>query len=103
MCCSRAKTQQFGHHRRGDRAGGRSERLRRADEEGALWRRWGPSLSDRQCGTVRGDHSDNGEALCINWCRSQTEWRVGELPRRLRGASAKTADRGSFLLTFMRR
>lgn len=35
--------------------------------------RWGASLSDRQWGTVREDCSDNGDALCINWCEFQTE------------------------------
>lgn len=28
----------------------------------AAWRRWGPYLSDRAWGTVRGDHSADGDA-----------------------------------------
>ena len=73
MLCSESKTQQFGHHRRDDRAGTEVERLREADEEGAQSSRWGASLSDRQWGTVGEDCSDNGDALCINWCEFQTE------------------------------
>ena len=103
-CCSQAKTQQFGHHRRVDRAGAKVERLRRADEEGARWRRLGPSLSDRQCGTVRGDHSDNGECVMHQLVQvpdgvergrtaSPPPWRVSK--ERRTGVL--------FLLTFMRR
>ena len=43
MLCSESKTQQFGHHRRDDRAGTEVERLREADEEGAQSSRWGVS------------------------------------------------------------
>src|SRR5262245_14736438 len=38
------------------------ERLRSAHEGGALWRRWGPYLSERQWGTVREDYSHGGDA-----------------------------------------
>src|SRR5262249_13346884 len=41
-----------------------AERLRLvADREGREhWRKWGPSLSDRQWGTVREDYSPTGDA-----------------------------------------
>ena len=32
------------------------------EEDGALWKKWGPYLSERQWGTVREDYSDNGDA-----------------------------------------
>ncbi|WP_200302010.1 hypothetical protein [Streptomyces adelaidensis] len=51
-----------------DRAtGGRpdAERQRLAEAEAEVatvaWRRWGPYLSERQWGTVRGDYSSDGE------------------------------------------
>ncbi|WP_436841293.1 hypothetical protein [Streptomyces bobili] len=37
-------------------------RLAEADDEVALWRRWGPYLSERQWGTVREDYSADGAA-----------------------------------------
>jgi hypothetical protein len=37
-------------------------RLIDAREKGALWRKWGPYLSERQWGTVREDYSANGDA-----------------------------------------
>ncbi|MEU5881402.1 hypothetical protein [Spirillospora sp. NPDC047279] len=37
-------------------------RLRESAAPDAPWRRWGPYLSERQWGTVREDHSDNGDA-----------------------------------------
>jgi hypothetical protein len=39
-----------------------SQRLRRAREGSAPWRRWGPYLSERQWGTVREDYSNGGDA-----------------------------------------
>jgi hypothetical protein len=30
--------------------------------EKALWKKWGPYLSERQWGTVREDYSDSGDA-----------------------------------------
>src|SRR5690242_662966 len=38
------------------------KRLQEADVSQALWRRWGPYLSERQWGTVREDYSDGGDA-----------------------------------------
>lgn len=37
-------------------------RLNEAKEKKALWKKWGPYLSDRQWGTVREDYSENGDA-----------------------------------------
>jgi hypothetical protein len=37
-------------------------RLEEAREEKALWKRWGPYLSERQWGTVREDYSEGGNA-----------------------------------------
>src|SRR5512136_1468048 len=37
-------------------------RLQGAREQKALWKKWGPYLSERQWGTVREDYSDNGDA-----------------------------------------
>jgi Mannosylglycerate hydrolase MGH1-like glycoside hydrolase domain len=37
-------------------------RLQEAREQKALWKKWGPYLSERQWGTVREDYSDNGDA-----------------------------------------
>ena len=37
-------------------------RLQQVREQSAQWRKWGPYLSERQWGTVREDHSDNGDA-----------------------------------------
>ncbi len=38
-----------------------AEKVRLRDA-GALWKKWGPYLSERQWGTVREDYSDNGDA-----------------------------------------
>ena len=38
------------------------KRLNEARNEGKLWRKWGPYLSERQWGTVREDYSPNGDA-----------------------------------------
>ncbi len=38
------------------------KRLNEAREEGILWKKWGPYLSERQWGTVREDYSPNGDA-----------------------------------------
>jgi len=37
-------------------------RLEEAREKKALWKKWGPYLSDRQWGTVREDYSESGDA-----------------------------------------
>ncbi len=37
-------------------------RLAEARENKALWKKWGPYLSERQWGTVREDYSENGDA-----------------------------------------
>jgi hypothetical protein len=37
-------------------------RLEQAREKTALWKRWGPYLSERQWGTVREDYSESGDA-----------------------------------------
>jgi hypothetical protein len=37
-------------------------RLEEASEQGVLWRKWGPYLSERQWGTVREDYSESGDA-----------------------------------------
>ena len=37
-------------------------RLRMTHVAGALWKYWGPYLSERQWGTVREDYSPNGDA-----------------------------------------
>ncbi len=37
-------------------------RLDEAREQKALWKKWGPYLSERQWGTVREDYSENGDA-----------------------------------------
>ncbi len=39
-----------------------NEEIRRRDEDGAAWRRWGPYLSERAWGTVREDYSEDGDA-----------------------------------------
>src|SRR4029453_15928731 len=61
------QTHRTGPRRRteGDgQAGMRAEerRLKEAQERSAHWRRWGPYLSERQWGTVRGDYSPQGTA-----------------------------------------
>lgn len=38
------------------------KRLREARENVALWKKWGPYLSERQWGTVREDYSEGGDA-----------------------------------------
>ena len=38
------------------------QRLKEAVDGEALWRRWGPYLSERQWGTVREDYSPTGTA-----------------------------------------
>ena len=38
------------------------QRLKDDTEKRALWKKWGPYLSERQWGTVREDYSDNGDA-----------------------------------------
>jgi len=38
------------------------ERLEAAQSGKALWKKWGPYLSERQWGTVREDYSENGDA-----------------------------------------
>ena len=38
------------------------ERLAELREQGVLWCKWGPYLSERQWGTVREDYSENGDA-----------------------------------------
>lgn len=38
------------------------EEQRRLQDHGALWKKWGPYLSERQWGTVREDYSANGDA-----------------------------------------
>lgn len=47
-------------------------RLEEAREQKALWKKWGPYLSERQWGTVREDCSDAGDAwdsiFCLNVC-----------------------------------
>src|SRR5262252_6649454 len=45
-----------------ERGGAETARLMEAQDYGALWRKWGPYLSERQGGTVREDYSDNGDA-----------------------------------------
>jgi hypothetical protein len=37
-------------------------RLEEARDKGAVWKRWGPYLSERQWGTVREDYSEGGDA-----------------------------------------
>jgi len=37
-------------------------RLNDAREAGTAWKKWGPYLSERQRGTVREDHSADGNA-----------------------------------------
>jgi hypothetical protein len=37
-------------------------RLEQARQQKALWKKWGPYLSERQWGTVREDYSENGDA-----------------------------------------
>jgi hypothetical protein len=37
-------------------------RLNEAREQGVLWKKWGPYLSERQWGTVREDYSTDGNA-----------------------------------------
>jgi hypothetical protein len=37
-------------------------RLRATEVGGALWKYWGPYLSERQWGTVREDYGPNGDA-----------------------------------------
>src|SRR5262249_11380383 len=37
-------------------------RLEEAREQKALWKKWGPYLSERQWGTVREDYSEGGDA-----------------------------------------
>src|SRR6187551_1050544 len=39
-----------------------NQRLQEAREKKALWKKWGPYLSERQWGTVREDYSENGDA-----------------------------------------
>lgn len=39
-----------------------SQRLDAARDGGAVWKKWGPYLSERQWGTVREDYSDTGNA-----------------------------------------
>ncbi len=39
-----------------------AQRLEEARENNALWKKWGPYLSERQWGTVREDYSPNGDA-----------------------------------------
>jgi hypothetical protein len=43
-------------------SGAEQRRLHEADTTGVPWRRWGPYLSERQCGTVREDYSAGGDA-----------------------------------------
>jgi hypothetical protein len=38
------------------------QRLDEAREQRVPWKLWGPYLSERQCGTVREDYSENGDA-----------------------------------------
>jgi hypothetical protein len=38
------------------------KRLNDARDQGVLWKKWGPYLSERQWGTVREDYSENGDA-----------------------------------------
>ena len=38
------------------------KRLHEAKESKAVWKKWGPYLSERQWGTVREDYSENGDA-----------------------------------------
>jgi len=38
------------------------KRLNEAREQGILWKKWGPYLSERQWGTVREDYSEDGNA-----------------------------------------
>jgi len=38
------------------------KRLEEAREQGVLWKKWGPYLSERQWGTVREDYSEGGDA-----------------------------------------
>src|SRR5690242_4841229 len=38
------------------------QRVREAGQRRSAWRRWGPYLSERQCGTVREDYSPDGTA-----------------------------------------
>ena len=38
------------------------KRLKSARHEGAAWKKWGPYLTERQCGTVREDYSEGGDA-----------------------------------------
>jgi hypothetical protein len=38
------------------------QRLLEDREQGGIWRRWGPYLSERQWGTVREDYSPEGAA-----------------------------------------
>lgn len=37
-------------------------RLEETRTKKALWKKWGPYLSERQCGTVREDYSESGDA-----------------------------------------
>jgi hypothetical protein len=53
---------------------------RRLEENGALWKKWGPYLSERQWGTVREDYSQDGNAWAYfthDQARSRT-YRWGE-------------------------
>jgi len=43
-------------------SGAERKRLKEDQEKRALWKKWGPYLSERQWGTVREDYSENGDA-----------------------------------------
>jgi hypothetical protein len=42
--------------------GAEQTRLQEDREGRAAWKKWGPYLSERQCGTVREDYCSNGDA-----------------------------------------
>jgi hypothetical protein len=53
------------------------ERLQEARERKVPWRKWGPYLSERQCGTVREDYSD-AVVGAFGTCRWISEDRRGD-------------------------
>ncbi|KLK88066.1 hypothetical protein SZ63_03075 [Methanoculleus sediminis] len=64
------------------------ERLREVYEQGVPWRRWGPYLSERQWGTVREDHSDDGAGLGAS---HQIGW-TGIIARLIQGYAYMTPE-----------
>jgi len=48
-------------------------RLEQDRQKQALWKKWGPYLSERQWGTVREDCSVNGDALLLHCGTGETQ------------------------------